>query len=70
MRSPMGEGALRLASAGGTLRVAERRILFRTSVLFWFAANPEAEDGATAEGGGVAGRGGEAGLLVAFWKKV
>jgi hypothetical protein len=34
MRSPMGEGARRLASAEGTLKVAERRILVRTSVLF------------------------------------
>jgi hypothetical protein len=37
--------------------------------LFGFAAKPEAVDGIVAEGGGVAGRGGEAGLLDAPWKK-
>jgi hypothetical protein len=66
MRSPIGDGARCLAFVGGTVKVAERRTLVRTSVLFRFAARPEAV-GVTAEGGGVAGRGGEAGLLAAPW---
>lgn len=67
MRSPIGDGARCLAFVGGTVKVAERRTLVRTSVLFRFAAKPEGVDGVTAEGGGVAGRGGEAGLLAAPW---
>ena len=65
MRSPIGDGARCLAFVGGVVKVAERRTLDRTSVLFR-AARPEVVDGVTAEGGGVAGRGGEAGLLAAF----
>lgn len=67
MRSPIGDGARCLAFVGGAVKVAERRILDRTPVLFGFAARPEAVAGITAEGGGVAGRGGEAGLLAAPW---
>lgn len=69
MRSPIGDGARCLGFVGGAFKVAERRTLVRTSVLFGFAAKPEAVDGIVAEGGGVAGRGGEAGLLDAPWKK-
>jgi hypothetical protein len=63
MRSPIGEGARCLAFVGGTVKVAERRTLDRTPVLFGCAARPEAVTGVTAEGGGVAGRGGEGGAL-------
>jgi hypothetical protein len=69
MRSPIGDGARCLEFVGGAFKVAERRTLVRTSILFGFAAEPEAVDGIVAEGGGVAGRGGEAGLLDAPWKK-
>jgi hypothetical protein len=65
MRSPIGDGARCLAFVGGTVKVAERRTLDRTPVSFGFAARPEAVGWITAEGGGVAGRGGEAGLLAA-----
>ena len=66
MRSPIGDGARCLAFVGGVLKVAERRILDRT---FWFAGKSEFV-GVTAEGGGVAGGGGEGGVLVAApWKK-
>jgi hypothetical protein len=67
MRSPIGDGARCLAFVDGMAKVAERRTLVRTSVLFRFAATPEAVGGVTAEGGGVAGRGGEADLLAAPW---
>jgi len=67
MRSPIGDGARCLACVGGLVKVAERRTLDRTSVSFRFAAKPEAIGEVTAEGGGVAGRGGEAGLLAAPW---
>jgi hypothetical protein len=67
MRSPIGDGARCLAFVDGTDKVAERRTLDRTSVLFRFAARPEALGGVTAEGGGVTGCGGEAGLLAAPW---
>jgi len=73
MRSPMGDGARWarcLAFVGGLAKVAERRTLVRASVLFRFAPKPEPAGGVTAEGGGVAGRGGEAGLLEAPWIKV
>jgi hypothetical protein len=65
MRSPIGDGARCLGFVGGTLNVAERRILDRTSGLgmFWFAAKSEVAEGVTAEGGGVAGGGGEEGRL-------
>lgn len=66
MRSPIGDGARCLAFVGGAVKVAERRTLVRTSVLFRFGARLEAV-GVTAEGGGVAGRGGEADLLAAPW---
>ena len=66
MRSPIGDGARCLAFVGGAFKVAERRTLVRTSVLFRLA-KPEVVGGATAEGGGVAGRGGEAGLLATPW---
>ncbi|SRR6266436_303449 len=69
MRSPIGDGARCLAFVGGAVKVAERRTLDRTPVLFRFAAKPEAVGGVTAEGGGVAGRGGETGLLEGPWKK-
>jgi hypothetical protein len=68
MRSPIGDGARWRGFVDGTLKVAERRTLDRTSVLFRFATRPE-EGGVTAEGGGVAGRGGETGLLEGAWKK-
>jgi len=68
MRSPIGDGARCLAFVDGTLKVAERRTLVdRISVLFGLAARPDAVGGITAEGGGVAGRGGETGLLAAPW---
>jgi hypothetical protein len=53
------------------LKVAERRTLERTPVLFWFVAKPGELGGVTAEGGGVVGAGGEGGMLLeAPWKKV
>jgi len=61
MRSPMGDGARRLALAVGTLKVVARRT-FRCGVA-WLAANPEVTGDVTAEGGGVAGPGGEGGLF-------
>lgn len=67
MRSPIGDGARCLAFVGGTVKVAERRTLDRTSVLFRFVARPEPAGGVTAEGGGVVGSGGEAGLLATPW---
>ena len=67
MRSPIGDGARCFAFVGGVVKVAERRTLVRTSVLFRFAEKPEVVGGFTAEGGGVAGRGGEAGLLAVPW---
>lgn len=63
MRSPIGDGARCLAFVGGVVKVAERRTLDRTPVLFGFAASPEVVVGITAVGGGVVGRGGEAGPL-------
>jgi hypothetical protein len=63
MRSPIGDGARCLAFVGGMLRVAERRILVRTSGMFWFAEKLEVVEGVTAVGGGVGGGGGEGGLL-------
>lgn len=63
MRSPIGDGARGLEFVGGTVKVAERRTLDRTPVLFGFAARPVAIVGFTAVGGGVAGRGGEGGAL-------
>jgi len=62
MRSPIGDGARFL---DGTLKVAERRTLVRTSGMFWFVAKSEVAEGVTAVGGGVAGGGGEEGLLAA-----
>ena len=67
MRSPIGDGARCLAFVGGVVKVADRRTLVRTSELFRFAAKPEVVGGVTAEGGGVAGRGGETGLLEVPW---
>ncbi len=66
MRSPMGDGARRLALDVGALRVAARRTL-RGCEVVWFA-NPGVAGGVTAEGGGVAGSGGEEGLFVLVWK--
>lgn len=62
MRSPMGDGARRLALDEGTLRVAARRTL-RACGVAWSAANPGLTGVVTTEGGGVAGSGGEAGLF-------
>jgi hypothetical protein len=69
MRSPIGDGARCRVFVGGLVKVADRRTLVRPSVFFLFAAKPEPAGGDTAVGGGVAGRGGEAGLLEAPWKK-
>ena len=71
MRSPIGDGARCLGFVEGILKVAERRTLDRTPVLFWFVAKPGELGGVTAEGGGVVGAGGEGGILLeAPWKKV
>lgn len=66
MRSPMGDGARRLALDVGTFKVAARRTL-RCGV-GCFAANPEAIGGVTAEGGGAEGSGGEE-LFVLAWRE-
>lgn len=57
MRSPIGDGARRLALDVGTFKVAARRTLRCGEVCF--AANPVFIGGVTAEGGGVGGSGGE-----------
>lgn len=62
MRSPMGDGARRLALEVGALKVAARRTL--RCGMVWFAANPEVTGDVTTEGGGVGGSGGEGGLFM------
>jgi hypothetical protein len=68
MRSPMGDGARRLGLEEGELKVAARRTL-RGCEVACSAANPEVTAGVTAEGGGVAGSGGEGGLFVLVCRK-
>jgi len=66
MRSPMGDGARR-ALDEGMFKVEALRTL-RCDVAC-FAANPEVTGDVTAEGGGVAGSGGEGGLFALVWMK-
>lgn len=63
MRSPMGDGARRLALEVETLKVAARRTL-RCGMVAWFAENPGETGDVTTVGGGVGGSGGEGGLFV------
>jgi hypothetical protein len=65
MRSPMGDGARRLALGVGTFKVAARRTL---RGVVWFAANPGVTGDVTTVGGGVGGSGGEGGPFMLVWK--
>ena len=68
MRSPIGDGARRLALEVGTLKVAARRTL-RCGMVVWLAENPGVTGDVTIVGGGVGGSGGEGGLFEFVWVK-